>query len=63
MAASFLRDRTMQKTAEMIESVIRHLDSLLRNPDTPANVKKAAEDLRTRLQSDLKIAKAAGQGT
>ena len=49
----------MQKTADLIEGVIRHLNKLLADPNTPPQVRESAEALLERLRSDLQMARAA----
>ena len=52
----------MQKTVELIETTIRHLQRLLEDPDTTPDMKRAATKLISHLTDDLEIAKlAAGQ--
>ena len=49
----------MQETVELIEAVLRHLNKLLTDPNTPPHVREAAESLIVRLKSDWQLAKAA----
>jgi hypothetical protein len=53
----------MKKTAEMIESVIGHLNDLIASPDTTPEVRKAAIELLDHLKSDLAIVKSVAQQT
>lgn len=46
----------MQKTAEMIEGVVRHFSKILADPSTPPHVREAAERLVARLKADIQLA-------
>jgi len=47
----------MQKTVEMIEGVIRHLNEVLANPKSTPEMRRAAQSLLENLKTDLAIAK------